>query len=229
MTAKAPILNHLDRGSPLAQYLWKGREIGEQSSFPGAWLKGCPTAPSPHRPLHGMADGSSCAHPVGDPLPTSSNLYLTRSVVLSWTLHSTLKQKVRGTNSGYLGFFLPFPTSSLGISIRLVIEPLLQNNILPEISPTQKKFKGTLILRKFKFYELTWKAHHIVNHNNPPFIIPHHSQVKQTQFENPNKIPEVKIKCRTWQNCLTIVITRRSCLKYSFWGFTPRKLDPSAL
>ena len=27
-------------------------------------------------------------------------------------------------------------------------------------------------------YELAWKAHHIVNFNNLPIIIPHHSQVK---------------------------------------------------
>lgn len=98
--------------------------------------------PGPRRPLHGMADGSSCVYTIGDPLPTSPNVYLTTSVVLSWTLHSTLKQKVPDTNSGYLGFFLPFPTSSLGISIRLVIRSLLQNNILPEISPTQKNVKA---------------------------------------------------------------------------------------
>lgn len=44
--------------------------------------------------------------------------------------------------------------------------------------------------------------HHIVNFNNLPTIILHHSPVKQyhtilhpaseTQFEKPNKIPEVK-------------------------------------
>lgn len=54
-------------------------------------------------------------------------------------------------------------------------------------------------------YELAWKAHHIVNFNNLPTIILHHSPVKQwyhtilhpaseTQFEKPNKIPEVKIQ-----------------------------------
>lgn len=102
-------------------------------------------------PLHGMADGGSCAYPIGDPLPTSSNVYLTTSVVLSWTLHSTLKHKVPDTNSGYLGFFLPFPTSSLGISIRLVIQPLLQNNILPEISPTQKSLKALSYLENTNF------------------------------------------------------------------------------
>ena len=69
-------------------------------------------------------------------------------------------------------------------------------------------------------YQLARKARHTVNSNNLPIIMPplHHTQVKhwyhtallpalQTQFENPNKIPEVKIKYSIWQNCLTTGIT----------------------
>ena len=67
-------------------------------------------------------------------------------------------------------------------------------------------------------YELAWKADHIVNFNNLPIIIPHHSQVKhwyhtilhpvsETPFEKPNKISEVKIQYSIRRNCLTIGIT----------------------
>lgn len=108
-----------------------------------------------------MANESNCAYPTVNPLPVSSNLYLTTFVVLSWALHSTLKQKVPGTDLGYPSFFLSF----LRISIRLIT----QNNIYYLGFPLfEKKFKGTLIFIKFKIYELLWKTLHIMNPKNHP-------------------------------------------------------------